>query len=307
MFNMLVLLPGCGNEEGIRIGVIAPLSENSAKYGIWMKEALEMRVDEVNSEGGVDGSQVKLIFEDDQTVPLRAASAMQKLVDADKVLAVFGSWASSCVLAQAPIAENSKTILMAQGISPQIRYAGDYVFRCIPDANHSLSTLVPFAFDRGTRKAATIYVNNDYGRDQARAFKEKLTVLGGEVVFEEGYESDAADFRTVLAKMKGREFDAVYLPGYTEVGLILRQMKELEIDVQVYSSDPFENEDVIKAAGDAAEGVYYPSFFSAEISTGEALAFVKAYRERYGRDPEGTAALVLTCRNGCPVLSALSL
>jgi branched-chain amino acid transport system substrate-binding protein len=283
----------------IKIGAILPLTGNDARYGLWIKEGLDLCVNEVNSSGGIDGKSVRIIYEDDQVTPQKAASAMQKLTHVDKVSVVFGSWASSCVLAQAPIAERTRTVIMAQAISPKIRFAGDYVFRCIPDSNHALSTVVPFAFKKGTRKAGVIYVNNDYGRDQAEVFRKKLEELGGEVVFEEGYDLDIADFRTILSKIKNLPVDSIYLPGYTEVGLILRQMKELGIQCQVYSSDPFENEEILKVAGDAADGVFYPAFFVTRGSRGEFLTFINNYRSRYGREPESNAGLAY---NGIKIL-----
>jgi branched-chain amino acid transport system substrate-binding protein len=290
----LLFTPGCSKKtepKEIKIGAILPLTGDNAKYGIWIQEGLNLYVDQVNSTGGIRGRRVAIIYEDDQTEPQKAVAAMRKLAQVDKVPIVFGSWASSCVLAQAPIAEKTHTVIMAQAISPKIRFAGDYVFRCIPDANHSLSTLVPFAIKKGVRKAATIYVNNDYGKDQAEVFRNKIVASGGEIVFEEGYDSEITDFRTILSKVKGFTIDAVYLPGYTEVGLILRQMKELGIRCQVYSSDPFENEEILRVAGDAAEGVFYPSFFTTQGATGELLRFVDSYKNRYGREPEGNAAL----------------
>jgi len=277
--------------ETIKIGAILPLTGDNAKYGIWIKEALELKAEEVNSAGGINGKEVEIIYEDDQVNPKYAAAAMTKLAEVDKVPVVYGSWASSSVLAQAPIAERTHTVVMAQAISPKIRDAGDYVFRCIPGADYSLSELVPFAVKEGALKVAIIYVNNDYGLDQAEVFKTYLEEAGGEVVFEEGYDLETTDFRTVLLKLKALDFDAVYLPGYTEVGLILRQMQELGIECQRYSSDPFENEDVLKVAGEAAEGVYFPSFFVAETATGELKGFVNRYKAKYGREPEGNAAL----------------
>ena len=292
---LLPSLPGCSKKtpetKEIKIGAILPLTGDNAKYGIWIQEGLNLCVDQVNSTGGIQGKRLAIIYEDDQTEPQKAVAAMRKLAQVDKVPVVFGSWASSCVLAQAPIAEKNHTVVMAQAISPKIRFAGDYVFRCIPDANHSLSTLVPFAIKKGVRKAASIYVNNDYGKDQAEVFKNKIVASGGEIVFEEGYDSEITDFRTILSKVRGLTIDAVYLPGYTEVGLILRQMKELGIHCQVYSSDPFENEEILRIAGDAAEGVFYPSFFVAAESTAEVRRFIDTYKSRYGRDPESNAAL----------------
>lgn len=300
---LLLLLPMCGREEtpgssrsspdvsAIRLGAILPLSGPNARYGKWVQEGLELCVAESNAEGGIAGRKLQIIYEDDQAQPRHAASAMMRLVDTARVPLVYGSWASSCVLAQAPIAERSKTIIIAQAISPKIRDAGEYVFRSLPDANHSLAKLVPFAIRRGAIRAAVLYVNNDYGVDQDRVFQQEFTRLGGTVVLSEGYAVGEVDFRTALAKLKKQRPDTVFLPGYSEVGIILKQARELGIKAQFYSSDPFENEDVLETAGAAADGVFYPFFYNSRTNDKRPRAFEEAYRHRYGHEPEGTAAL----------------
>jgi branched-chain amino acid transport system substrate-binding protein len=285
--------------ETIRIGAIIPLSGDNAQYGKWIQEALELYKDEVNAAGGIRGAKLSIIYEDDQADPKMAVSAMNKLVNVDKVPVVYGSWASSSVLAEAPIAERSKTIVMAQGISPKIREAGDYIFRCIPSSEHSLARLVPFARSKGAQEAAILYVNNDYGLDQAQTFAKLFTNLGGHVVFQEGYGVGQTDFRSILTKIKSLNVDSIYLPGYSEVGTILKQATELGIKAQYYASDPFENPDIVKLAGAAANGVFYPFFFNPDQDLSALKNFEQRYTEKYGRNPEGTAALAY---NGLQVL-----
>jgi branched-chain amino acid transport system substrate-binding protein len=277
--------------KGLNIGAILPLTGDNARYGIWIQEALNLYIDEVNASGGINGKKIRIIYEDDQTDPKLATLAMQKLSEINRVSVVFGSWASSCVLALAPIAERNKIVIMAQAISPQIRLAGDYIFRDIPDAQYSLSFLVPFAVKKGAKNVAILFVNNDYGKDQAEVFEEKLENLGGKIVFKEGYNIDTSDFRTVLTKILATHPDSIYLPGYSEVGLILRQAKELGLNVNIYASDPFENDDILKIAGEAAEGVFYPFFYDALNENEETKLFISHYKQRYSREPEGTAAL----------------
>lgn len=290
---LALLVAACGHTEArvLTLGAVLPLSGDNAKYGQWIREGLELYKDELNAHEGVNGARVEIQYEDDQATPRAATSAITKLITLHKVPLVYGSWASSCVLAEAPIAERSHTLVMAQAISPKIRDAGDYIFRGIPDATHSLATLVPFAYGNGRRRIAILYVNNDYGVDQASVFATKFTDLGGQIVFREGYNSDAKNFLPILTKLKAIDFDAVYLPGYTEVAYILKQARELNIQSQFYSSDPFENDDILQIAKDAAEGVFYPFFYIHGRGSSKVGHFEELYKSRYGRYPEGSAAL----------------
>lgn len=275
----------------VRIGAILPLSGKSAAYGNWIKEALELVKDETNAAGGIGGKKLEIIYEDDQGKPSVAASAMQKLASVDKVPVVYGSWISSCVLAQAPIAERTGTVVMAEAISPKIREAGDYIFRFDPDARIPLAKLVPFAVEQGHLKIALFYINNDFGLDQANVFQNGIEKKGGKIVFKEGYDPAATDFRTALTKIKEIDPDAVFMPGYLEMATILKQAHEIGLKCQFYSSFPFENTKIVELAGKAAEGVIYPYFFDAHSKNPVMVDYQKRYKERYGRPSEGFATL----------------
>lgn len=276
----------------ISIGAILPLTGSSARYGGWIREGLDLAVGQINQNGGINGQPLAIIYEDDQAQPSTAASAMQKLVNIDKVPCVFGSWASSSVLAQAPIAEKSKTVLMAEAISPQIREAGDYVFRIQPDARFYLKALVPFVRnDLHAQTASILYVNNDFGVDQAAVFKTEFERLGGKVVSQETYLPTATDFRAQLTKILSGKPDILFAPAYAELGTILKQAHELVLTCKFVGSVPTENPDLIKIAGPSAEGIIYPSHFDSDSSDPVTQAFQKAYSTKYGRPAEGFAAL----------------
>ncbi len=276
----------------LSIGAVLPLTGSSARYGTWIQEGLQLAVDRVREDGGIHGQPLAIIYEDDQAQPTNAASAMQKLVTVDRVPVVFGSWASSSVLAQAPIAERSKTILMAEAISPQIRDAGDFIFRIQPDARFYLNALIPFIHQTLRAKTASIlYINNDFGADQAAVFTAGFVPLGGQVLSQESYLPNTTDFRAQLTKIRGQRPDVLFLPGYAEVGTILRQARELGLQCQFAGSVPTENPDLITVAGVAAEGIVYPSHFDPNAADPAVRTFQRRYQARYGRQAEGFAAL----------------
>lgn len=293
--------PSTGNNSGdsgvdvrgaYRIGAVLPLTGPSARYGNWIREGLELARSEINRQGGINGDSLQIIYEDDQANPTQAVNAMRKLVEVDRVPVVFGSWASSSVLAQAPIAERTRTILMAEALSPRIRTAGDYVFRIQPDARLYLERLVPYVRDElALKKVAIVYVNNDFGVDQAEVFRQLFTAGGGTVVASEAFDQGALDLRTQLAKVTAANPDALFVPAYTEIGNLLRQARELGMDQRVIASVPFENADILTAAGGAAEGVVYPHHFDPDAGDPPTQAYQRAYAARYGRPSEGFAAL----------------
>ncbi|MDP2930112.1 MAG: ABC transporter substrate-binding protein [bacterium] len=278
--------------ENIRIGAVLPLSGSSARYGKWIQEALEIGKEEINSAGGINGKKLEIIYEDDQADPTIATNATRKLISGDKVPLIFGSWASSAVLAQAPIAEQTHTVLMGEAISPKIRDAGDYIFRIQPDARYYLRKFVPFIYkDLNLRKISLFHVNNDFGVDQSDVFKKEFESLGGTILSNDGYEQDATDFKTELTKIKAKNPDGIFCPAYTEIAIILKQAKELGLSQQFLASVPFENLDILKAAGNAVNGVIYPYHFDSNSTDPIIKEYQKKYSLKYGRQSEGFAAL----------------
>lgn len=276
----------------VNIGAILPLSGNASQYGIWIREALDLALNEVNQKGGINGNDLKIVYEDDKANPKLASQAMQKLVSNNKVPIVFGSWASSSVLAQAPIANESKVVVMGEAVSPKIRDAGDFVFRIQPDGSVYLKNLIPFVVKNFSYKTALIiYVNNDFGVDLANTADTLMQSSGIKIIDKQAFAQDETNFRTQLTIAKSLNPDAIFVFAYAEAGHILKQARELGITSPFFAAATFENPNILKIAGDAAEGVIYPHHFNPESKVPIVEAYQKKYKEHYGRLSEGFAAL----------------
>jgi len=101
-----------------------------AAYGERSRKGVELAVEEVNGDGGINGQPLEVIYEDAKSSPKDGVSAIKELISADDVGIVVGDVLSSTTLAMAPIAERDEVILLAPGASiPSLRDAGDYIFR----------------------------------------------------------------------------------------------------------------------------------------------------------------------------------
>ena len=128
-----LVVMGCGSSmvEGdgvLKVGVIAPLSGNAAQYGEETQRILSATLAEINANGGYNGSDVELIYEDGKCSGSDAVTAFQKLVDIDSVDAII-PFCSSESLAIAPLTE-SVQMLAVSGTSsnPEIEGASPYLF-----------------------------------------------------------------------------------------------------------------------------------------------------------------------------------
>lgn len=280
--------------ETIKIGAILPFTGTEASWGADAREGIELAAEEINSAGSIEGKKIEIIFEDGQCKPAPAATAAQKLISVDNVHVIIGEICSSATLAIAPIAENSRTVLISPGsASPKITQAGDYIFRnWISDAFTGKKMAQLSYKDLAFKELAVLYINNEWGTGLKDSFEIEFKKLGGKILASEAVEQDAKDFRTQLAKIKAKKPKAIFMPVYyIEAALILKQAKELGIDAQFLSGDSVEKPELIETAGELAEGIIFAApFYDAESKEEKIRNFVNKYESRYGRKPGVVAA-----------------
>lgn len=294
----IILMGGCGEqprpEKIVKIGAVLPLTGDAAKYGQAAKKGIDLALEEINAKGGIRGTKLRIIYEDSQGLPKEAVSALQKLISINKVLAVIGDLLSSNTLAMAPLANREKVVLLSPTSSaPEITLAGDYIFRNCASDTFEGTIMAEYAYDQlGLHRVAIIYINNAYGVGILEVFKKTFLAKGGKVVLEEAFQQSATDFRTQLAKIKAAKPQAVYIVGYRELGLLLKQAFELGIKTQFLSTVMFEDPEILKIAGNAAEGVIYSArSYDPKLRTKPIERFVSAFRQKYHETPDIFAGL----------------
>lgn len=288
----IFLLPKQGADKLARkVGVILPLTGDAAAYGKSMRQGMELALGQVNNNSQ---TPVRLFYEDSKADPKIALSAYRNLVTRHKLRAILGPFTSGETLALAPVAESDGVVILSTGASaPSITTAGDFTFRIVTSDLFDGDVVARFVKEKlSLGRIAIAYVNNDYGVGVREAFSRRFEELGGTIVIAEGYGANDPDYRTLLAKIKNASPEGLMLFGYKEMGKILKEARELGLVTPVVSTGLFEDPDVLKTAGDAAEGIYY-SFASYNPSSTDATIknFVTSYNTAYHSEPDILAAL----------------
>ncbi len=277
----IAILAGCStSKETVKVGWIGPLTTDLAVYGEPQKQATEIAVSEINENGGINNKNLEMIYEDGQCTPKGAAIAMQKLITVDKVQVVM-VFCSPEVMGSAPIAEENRVIVFSPFAgNPDITNAGDYIFRNFPSDATSGKKMAEVVNEKGEQKIAILAELNDYAQALKEVFKEHYE---GEIVIEQDYETDENDFRTVLAKIKESDADALYFIPLNPMraGNALKQMVELNLDLTLYSNELVAGEEFLNEYKKEVEGVIYaePVF---DESNSLFQPFKEKYNSRYG-------------------------
>ena len=144
-------------------------------------------------------------------------------------------------------------------------------------------------------KTAALYIDNssDYSKGLADFFKKSFTANGGSIVIEEAYLQKDTDFKAVLTKIKAANPEVIYVPGYyEEVGKIVKQARELGIDVPIVGGDGWDSPKLPEIAGATAlNNTYFTNHYSADADSAESKAFVTAFEKEYNQKPDAPAVL----------------
>src|SRR3989338_8967946 len=150
--------PGSGAlpQGSVKIGVVVPLTGNKAAYGIPLRRAAELALEEINMGGGIAGKPLEAVWEDGKCEAKDATAAAQKLINVDGVKIIFGGVCSSETLAMAPLTEAAKVLVVSpSATSPDITAAGDYIFRTAPSDAAAGSVAAEYASTKmGAKKGA---------------------------------------------------------------------------------------------------------------------------------------------------------
>ena len=216
----------------ILVGYYGDLSGRTSSFGQSTKNGVEMAADEINKAGGINGRTIKIITEDDQGEPNKAATVVTKLINQDKVQALLGEVASSNSLAAAPKAQEAKVPMISpSSTNPAVTQVGDYIFRvCFIDPFQGEVMAKFSANNLKAKRAAILYdFNSDYSRGLYQFFKRSFISLGGEIVSEQSYTQGDRDFSGQLTAIRAANPEVIYVPGYYgEVGVIANQTKNSE-------------------------------------------------------------------------------
>ncbi|NLB41295.1 MAG: ABC transporter substrate-binding protein, partial [Clostridiales bacterium] len=294
---VLALFVGCGDantSNTIKIGVNYELTGKVASYGQDSVQGIELAIEEINAAGGIDGKDIEIVKYDNKSDEAEATTLTTRLMTSDKVVAVLGPATSGAFKATIPPALQNK-IPVASGsttaddITVDANGVKEYAFRiCFSDAYQGTG-MANYALNKLSAKSAVVIMDNssDYGKGLAEAFTNTFQDGGGAIVAQEAYVAGDTNFNSIITKIKGDEFDVIFIPGYyEEAGLIIKQAREQGITVPILGADGFDSPDLAKLAGDdALTNVYYSNHFSSLDEDPVVQNFLEGFEEKYDKQP----------------------
>src|SRR5499433_346514 len=253
-------------QETIKIGVTQPLTGAFAASGNYVAQGAKIAEDDINKAGGVLGSKIQLITEDNKSNPTEAVATAEKLIVKDKVPVMMGAWSSTLTLAVMPkLEEYQVPMLVETSSSGKITTSGNpFVFRISPTSEMEAKAFAPLFKTMNIKKADFLATNNDFGLGASKEFSQAAKANGVEVGVMETMDPKATDFSAQLAKIKSSGADTLFVTTAVEqITLILKQAKDQQLPQKIITTGGSNSPDqLIAQAGDAANGTYHLVFFT---------------------------------------------
>ncbi|KRK73660.1 ABC transporter substrate-binding protein [Loigolactobacillus coryniformis] len=300
-----LLLAGCsgsgsaaggGNQQSgntIKIGGNFELSGNAAAYGQAMQRGTRLAIKQINKDGGVKVGnkkmKLKLVEKDNKSDNSQVASVASNLNTQSKVVATVGPITSGADLAALPNQTKAKVPFITPGgtqDSLTVQKNGKvqpYIFRSCFEDSYQGNALAKYVYNNMKLQKVAILADKstDYGQGLTKAFKKEFK---GQVVETQYYQAGDKDFQALLTKLKGKNFDAIFVPGYySEAGLIVKQARQMGITAPILGADGFADPKLVKIAGKKnASNIYYTTHFDAKANdNAKAKAYMSLYKKTY--------------------------
>jgi ABC-type branched-subunit amino acid transport system substrate-binding protein len=289
----LAAMPAAAQQKPpVKVGALLPMTGPLAAAGLMFRTGIEVAVDSINAQGGVNGSRIELVVEDDKFNPQESVLMFRKLAGAG-VVAVLGPISSSAWENVSPLAPKlrlpaiSFTFTYKEGVPNS-----DWTMGVSPDER----TMLPEAFEEfarlnaGVKKVVIVAdVKQASGAAAIPIFQGIAKKHGIQVLDVVEFETGTTDFAPIVTRVKAKSPDAVLSAGIApSVINLLREMRSQKVDLPVLNNGMIWPGGFPLAAGPGFEKIYTTGF-----STNEKLeknprhnAYIEAFQAKLRGNPQ---------------------
>ncbi len=256
-------------------------------HGELIVAATQFAADEINAKGGVLGRPLQLLVMDDAGDPKQGVNVAHSFCGNPDVVAVLGHAYSGVTIPALPVYNECRLPVIVHGTNPKITELGfDNVVQNTPNDLITGQAAADHAKDElGIKSVAIIHNKSMWGAGVASVFKMRCEELGITVTSFQGIDPEDVDFTPVLTKVKSENPDAVYFAGYTEQGLMRKQMVQLGMTQKWLAAEATSSE-YIDITGEAGIGTISATAAPPLDFRQEMIDFAKRFEAKYNKLPE---------------------
>jgi len=279
-----------------KIGLPMVLSSSvGSNMGINIRDGVQLAVDEINENGGLNGEELELLIYDTQGSPEEAVRVVTKLAQEDDVDLIVGPMFSGECSAAGSFANNYKVPMMAIGTSASfMKEDWPYVYRATVNNSRAVPSTVKMMEGLGYEKIAIFHGQDDSANNVAKDMEAAWKESGHEVLLKESYDVGDTDFSAQAANIVAANPDAVYVSLVVDMtSVIVKQLRQSGYDGIIFSYEVMYTANIELAGGNNADHVAfthpyvtYESLDDVPEDLTNMREFLEKFEERYGSLPE---------------------
>jgi len=276
----------------ITLGSIQDLSGPLASIGKPVRQGLQMRIDELNELGGVNGRKIKLVLEDSGYDVKRGVLAAQKLANQDRIFAMLGHVGTASNIAAMPILFERNIINFYPMAAAREMYEplNRLKVAFLPNYFDQMRVAAPrLVKENNLKKPCIVYQDDEFGLEILRGTEAGLKSINTELVEKTTYKRGATDFSSQVARMKAAGCDLVVLGTIVrETVGVMAEARKLGLNAVFITTVGAYSDVVQRLGGKAVEGLY--ATMTAQIpyaddSTQQVRHWVAKFRTRFNEEP----------------------
>lgn len=272
----------------IKIGVSGPLTGGAAVYGVAVKNAAQMAVDEINAKGGLDGMMFELVMTDDKHDATYIANNYATMFEGGMQISL-GTVTTKPGLEFKELANDDNVFFLTPSASGDDIPEYDNAFQmCFADSNQGAASAEYFNTNYKGKTVGVFYKSDDeYSTGILAKFEEALDSSFGNIT-KASFKGDESDFAQQVQTLKN--CDIIFMPiYYTPASQFMVAGKNVvKADAVYYGCDGLDGIDAIDGfdINSITQEVSYLSHFNSNATTGAAADFIAAYNARYDEESE---------------------
>ena len=283
----------------IPIGIAVAQTSNTALLGQEQVIGAQLAEKYFNARGGVNGTPIKLIFQDAAGDTNTAINAFTTLINQNKVIGIVGPTLSTQAFASDPLAERAKVpVLAPSNTAKGIPQIGEYIARVSAPVALVAPNAVRAALkiNAKIKKVAVMFAQNDtFATSETGTFQETAKSLGLDVVTVQKFLTTDNDFTTQVTSVLGLNVDLVIISGLAnDGGNLVKQLRQLGYKGLIIGGNGLNTANMFPVCGKLCDGVLIAQAYNPSVNNTANKAFVDDYRAQYKKDPPQFSAQAFT-------------
>jgi branched-chain amino acid transport system substrate-binding protein len=299
------ILPFTASAQAVRgvtdteivIGTYTDLSGVTVAWGVNNSNAIRMAFEEINAKGGIHGRKIRYILEDNQYQVPRSIQAANKLINRDNVFLLIANGGTPMNNAVMPDQLSKGVPNMFPLTSARSMYEPYHrlKFGLASSYYDQMRSAVKLLAERGRKKICAMYQDTDFGRDVMDGARDQLKAMNMSLAAETAHKPTDADFSASVAKLKDAGCDAILLGTIVrDTNQIVAAVRKTGWDVPIMAQVAAYDSAVAEVPGGVTEGIECMTsvlFVGKDDPRPAVQAFLKNYRDKYGREPNFAAQI----------------